>query len=153
MLAAWFPKDRILKRAVYALLAFFLFALIAGGLKGWDRFQNGGSERNERSLVEAVWQYGPTSPEAAAALKQFGEANPQGVIALLDPLTDKAIAAWPAELTGKSVAELTLPNGAKLPPLGRMPAREGFKLGQGAVTVRLMPFDPFAGAPARRQAR
>jgi hypothetical protein len=129
MLNRLLPKDRHLQRAVVGLLAFVILSLVAGGLAGWETFRQGELGREQEDLAQIVWQYGLGSPEAAAAVKQMGEnPRPKELLALLDPATGKASAAWPAKYTGKAPEEMALDSGVKLPSLQMVQAYESFRL-------------------------
>lgn len=147
----WLPKDRILIRALYGLIAFVLCLGVAGGLRAWDAYRHGWPEKEPKSLARTVWQYGPTSQEAANAVKQAAETGyAKEVVALLDPATGKAIAAWPADMVGKKPEEMTLASGVKLPPLDLLRYRQQFAMhkagtGEEGLSVRLTPLYPWSG--------
>lgn len=129
MVKRWLPTDQFLKRALAGLLAGVLLAVLAGAVGAWNDEQYGWPEEAIKVLDQTVWQYGASSPEAAAALKQLGETKgPKDVVALLDPTTGKAVAAWPADLTGKTPQEMTLSGNVKLPALTQMEYRNHFTL-------------------------
>jgi len=159
VITRWLPKDRILKRALYSLIACILLAALAGGLGAYDLSKNGWPEEGRRHVAEAVWQYGAASPQAAAAIQQMSQsANPKALIALIDPTSGKAVAAAPADLVGKKTEEITLPNGAKLPAIDRLASRERVKLrpdqsGGAEITVRVTPLYPWSGEERRGDKR
>lgn len=149
MLARWLARDRILKQAVTAVLAGILCLVISGGLGAWDYYQHRWPGEGHDIVSEAVWQYGATSPEAAASVKQLGESpHPKDVVALLDPTTGKAISAWPADMVGKRPDEMLLPGGAKLPAIDKLVYRQHFKLraadGSTDRPVQVTPFYPWS---------
>lgn len=148
MLQRWLPLDRTLRRALYGLLIFIVCLAVAGGMAEWDRERSDSPERSREAVAQAVWQYGPSSQQAADAIRQLGEAgNPNDVVALLDPSTGKAIAAWPADLTGKSTEAMAPANGLKLPPLSKLMGRRRIELratvtGGKEFSVRVDPLYP-----------
>jgi hypothetical protein len=146
MLKRWFPKEPILLRALYGILGFIVCMGLAGGLRTWDDYQHGWPGNEQRTLSRTIAQYGPSSPEAATAIKQLGEkGDPKEVIALLDPATGKAIAAWPADLVGKKPEEMVLASKIKLPAMEAMLYQDRFGLepvgntGNKELSVRLTP--------------
>lgn len=129
MLNRLLPEDRHLRRAVAGLLAFVILSLVAGGLAGWEAVRQGELGREQEDLAQIVWQYGLVSPEAATAIKQMGESpRPKELLALLDPTTGKAVAAWPTKYAGKAPEEMVLDSGVKLPSLQMVRAYESFQL-------------------------
>jgi predicted RNA-binding Zn-ribbon protein involved in translation (DUF1610 family) len=147
MLKRWLPTDRNLRRALYGLLVFVLCIAAAGGVESWDREHNRG-EKGREAVAQAVWQFGPTSQQAADAVAQMGQsAGLNDLVALLDPATGKAIAAWPADLAGKRPEEMAPSNGLKLPPLEKLMGRRQFELRTATTNgtkleVRLDPLYP-----------
>jgi hypothetical protein len=129
MLKRLLPEDRHLRRAVAGLLGFVILSLVAGGLAGWEAFRQGELGREQEGLAQIVWQYGLESPEAAIAIKQMGESpRPRELLALLDPTTGKAVAAWPVRYAGKAPEEMVLDSGVKLPSLQMVRGFESFRL-------------------------
>jgi predicted RNA-binding Zn-ribbon protein involved in translation (DUF1610 family) len=129
MLKRLLPKDLILRRALNGFVAFFILSLIASALGGWEAYRSGWLARDREDVAEIAWQFGIGSPEAAAAIRHVGESpSRKELVALLDPATGKAVAAWPADLAGKAPEEMTLSNGARLPSLRMMQGRERFTL-------------------------
>lgn len=158
MLRNWLPKDRILGRALRGLVACVLLALLAAGLGAWDAYRTGWPDEGRKELAQAVWQHGAASPEAAAALRQISGPHPADVVALLDPTTGKALAALPAEFTGKAPEEMTLAGGVRLPSMAMIQGREHFTMRRPGVartggmapyqldkvSVRLTPLYPWS---------
>ena len=110
------PKNRILRQALCGIAAFIALSVIAGVMGKRGGYE--GRERIPRDLAQIAWQYGIRSPEVDSALQRVG-GGPYAseVVALLDPATGKAAAAIPADAVGKSLEEMTLPSGVKLPSL------------------------------------
>ncbi|MDB4893887.1 MAG: hypothetical protein JWN15_149, partial [Firmicutes bacterium] len=110
------------------------------------------------TVAEAVWQYGATSPEAAAAVKQLGESqHPKELVALLDPTTGKAISAWPADKVGQTPDQMALSGGVKLPTVDKLLYRPHARLGAGNEAARLSvqatPLYPWSGGGFEGQGR
>jgi hypothetical protein len=157
MLKHLLPKDRILRRALEGLLLFVILSIVAGGLGAWDAYRHGWPARGHEDVAQIAWQFGIDSPEAAAAVKYVGERpSSKELVALLDPITGKAIAAWPSDYAGKAPEEMTLSSGVKLPSLKMMQGRVRFTLRRHAngktgglspyyrdrIMVRLDPLSP-----------
>jgi len=129
MISRLFPTDRHLQRAVAALIAFVIFALVAGGLDAWEEVRQGELGRDAEQLGQVVWQYGLQSNETAAAVKRMGEnPRPKELLAVLDPVSGHAAAAWPDKYTGKPPQEMQLDSGVKLPSLEMVRDYESFRL-------------------------
>lgn len=145
MLNRLLPVDHHLRRAVMGSLAFVILSLVAGGLAGWETFRQGELGREQEDLAQIVWQYGLASPEAAAAVKQMGDSpRPKELLALLDPTTGKAAAAWPAKYAGKAPEEMVLDSGVKLPSLQMVQAYESFRLRRFSRGQSGLPADSLA---------
>ncbi|MGE5672656.1 MAG: double zinc ribbon domain-containing protein [Mycobacterium leprae] len=128
--------DLTLRRAVIGLLVCMLSAAIAAGLAFGAEVALGRPDDGLAKVNQAVSQYGPASPEAAAAVKAMGETHyPKDVVALLDPATGKALAAYPADFTGKTPEEMQLSGGVKLPSLSQMPRGGHFTLRRTGETA------------------
>ena len=144
------PEDRHLRRALAGLLAFVILSLLAGGLAGWEAFRQGELGREQEGLAQIVWQYGLESPEAATVIKQIGESpRPKELVALMDPTTGKATAAWPAKYAGKAPEEMVLDSGVKLPSLQMVRGFESFRLRRFPRGQSGVPTDPLARIRAR----
>jgi hypothetical protein len=116
MLKQMIPKDRILRRALCGFIFFVVLSVIAGALA--ERGRYGYRERGQKELAQIAWQYGLRSPQVDSALQRVGGGlHRSELVALLDPATGKAAAAFPAEAVGKSPEEMTSPSGVKLPSL------------------------------------
>lgn len=159
MLKRWLPKDRILTRAIVGLLVFVLSGLLAGGMRAWDAFGHRWEARGVRAVADAVAVYGLNSQQATTALQQMGQApGAKDLVALLDPATGKAVAAFPAELVGKTPEEMTVANGQQLPGLQALLSRGRFVFRQagaapstrfsasraGQVVVTALPLYPWS---------
>lgn len=117
MLKRWLPKERLGRQALVGLLIWAVCGVVAAGLGtlGDEHFR--WHDREGNSVQQAVLQHGATSPEAAAAVAAMGaKAGAGTVIALIDPATGTAVAAFPQELVGKKPEEITV-NDARLPQL------------------------------------
>jgi hypothetical protein len=118
MLDRLFPEDSQLRRALAGLLTFAILSVAVGALAGWDASRRGAPGREREDLGQIGWQYGLGSSGVAAAVRQMGEGpRPTELLALLDPNTGKAAAAWPAKYAGKAPDELALDSGFRLPSL------------------------------------
>ena len=145
MLSRFLPVDRHLRRAVVGFLVFVILSLVAGGLAAWEEFRQGEFGRDQEDLAQVVWKYGLASAETATAIEQMGDRpRAKELLALLDPATGRAVAAWPSRYAGETPEEMVLDSGVKLPSLQMVQGFESFRLrrfspGQSGVATATMP--------------
>lgn len=115
MIARWVP-DRLMRRALYGIVVWMLcIATVAGFLTAAEAEEKWPGRQLE-PLLQSMVLNGVSTPETADIVQRLGkQVEPGTLVAVLDPVTRKAITAYPESLVGKKPEEMTLADGRLLP--------------------------------------
>jgi|GEM_PF-4826079 len=145
MTTRWLPTDRTLRRALLGIATWAVCAATALTLGLVVEAQEDWPGRDLEPLLQSVVLNGAGSQETTAVVKRLGEELGSGtVLAVLNPATRQAVAAYPETLTGKKPEEMTTADGRQMPlPYSTMFGNVGVHRAAARAQVWITPIRPF----------